>query len=85
MAKTLVVSFPDPTFTKVWRTSPEILGFLTWLVKSSHVIINIFTIVGGSGAEKTAGSGEVRCVAGTVPALLQSGVRRHFIKIIISP
>ena len=30
-----------------WRTSPEILGFLTWLVRSSHVIINIFTIVGG--------------------------------------
>ena len=31
----------------------------------------------GSGAEKKAGSGEVRCVAGTVPAaLLQSGVRR---------
>ena len=30
----------------VWRTSPEILGFLTWLVRSSRVIINIFTIVG---------------------------------------
>ena len=30
------------------------------------MIINIFTIVGGSGAEKRAGSGEVRCVAGIV-------------------
>ena len=39
----------------------------------------------GSGAEKKAGSGEVRCVAGTVPALLQSGVIRHFIRRIISP
>ena len=39
----------------------------------------------GSGAEKKAGSGEVRCVAGTAPALLQSGVRRHFIRRIISP
>ena len=48
------------------------------------MIINIFTIVGGSGAEKKAGSGEVRCVAGTAPALLQSGVRRHFSRIIIS-
>ena len=38
----------------------------------------------GSGAEKMAGSGEVRCVAGTAPALLQSGVRRHFIRRIIS-
>ena len=28
----------------------------------------------GSGDEKKAGSGEVRCVAGTAPALLQSGV-----------
>ena len=28
----------------------------------------------GYGAEKKAGSGEVRCVAGTAPALLQSGV-----------
>ena len=37
------------------------------------MIINIFV---GSGTEKKAGSGEVRCVAGTVP---QSGVRRHFI------
>ena len=33
----------------------------------------------GSGAEKKAGLGKVRCVAGTAPALLQSGVRRHFI------
>ena len=33
----------------------------------------------GSGAEKRAGSEEVRCVAGTAPALLQSGVRGHFI------
>ena len=32
----------------------------------------------GSGAEKRAGSEEVRCVAGTAPALLQSGVRLHF-------
>ena len=31
----------------------------------------------GSGAEKKAGSGKVRCVAGTAPAPLQSGVRRH--------
>ena len=38
----------------------------------------------GSGAEKKAGSGEVCCVAGTVPALLQSGVRKHFIRRIIS-
>ena len=37
------------------------------------MIINIFTIVWvGSGAAKKAGSGEVRCVAGTAPALLQS-------------
>ena len=36
-------------------------------------------------AEKKAASGEVRCVAGTAPALLQSGVRRHFIRRIISP
>ena len=43
------------------------------------MIINIFTIVGGSGAEKRAGPEEVRCVAGTAPALLQSGVRGHFI------
>ena len=42
------------------------------------MIINIFM---GSGAEKKAGSGEVHCVAGTVP---QSGVRRHFIRKIIS-
>ena len=28
----------------------------------------------GSGAEKKAGSGEVRCVIGTVSALLQSDV-----------
>ena len=44
-----VVSFSDPpsNWIRVWRTSPEILGFLTWLVRSSHVIINIFTIVGG--------------------------------------
>ena len=34
------------------------------------MIINIFTIVSGSGAEKMAGSGEVCCVAGTAPALL---------------
>ena len=33
----------------------------------------------GSGAEKRAGSEEVRCFAGTAPALLQSGVRGHFI------
>ena len=33
----------------------------------------------GSGAEKRAGSEEVRCITGTVPALLQSGVRGHFI------
>ena len=33
----------------------------------------------GSGAEKKAGSGEVRCVAGTMPALLQSGVNRRII------
>ena len=53
---------------------------------AGHVIINIFTTVGGvSGAEKKAGSGEVRRVAGTTPALLQSGVRRHFIRRIISP
>ena len=32
----------------------------------------------GSGAEKRAGSEEVRCVAGTAPALLH-GVRGHFI------
>ena len=38
----------------------------------------------GSGTKKKAGSGEVRCVAGTVPALLQSGVRRHFIRRIIN-
>ena len=43
------------------------------------MIINIFTIVGGVWTEKRAGSGEVRCVAGTAPALLQSGVRGHFI------
>ena len=43
------------------------------------MIINIFTIWVGSGAEKRAGSGEVRCVADTAPALLQSGVRGHFI------
>ena len=49
------------------------------------MIINIFTIVGGAAAEKKAGSGEVCCVAGTAPALLQSGVRRHFIRRIISP
>ena len=43
-----IVSFPDPAFTKdKGLTSPEILGFLIWLVSSSHVIINIFTIVGG--------------------------------------
>ena len=53
------------------------------LVGSSHVIINIFTIVGGS--EKNAGSWEVRCVAGTASALLQSGVRRHFIRRTKSP
>ena len=29
----------------------------------------------GSGAEKRAGSGEVRYVAGTAPALLQSGLK----------
>ena len=29
----------------------------------------------GFGAEKKAGSGEVRYVAGTAPALLQSGVK----------
>ena len=34
------------------------------------MIINIFTIVSGSGAENKAGSGEVHCVAGTAPALL---------------
>ena len=33
----------------------------------------------GSAAEKKAGSGEVRCAAGTESALLQSGVRKHFI------
>ena len=33
----------------------------------------------GSGAEKRAGSEELRCVAGTAPALLQSGVRGHFL------
>ena len=33
----------------------------------------------GSGAEKKAGSGEVRCVASTAPALLQFGVRGHFL------
>ena len=38
----------------------------------------------GSGAEKRAGLGEVRCVAGTAPALLQSGVRGHHFRIIIN-
>ena len=38
----------------------------------------------GSGADKKAGSGEVRCVAGTTPALLQSGVRGQFVRRIIS-
>ena len=49
VAYQVIVSFPDTAFTKVriWPTSPEILGFLTWLARSSHVIINIFTIVGG--------------------------------------
>ena len=41
----------------------------------------IITIV---GAEKKAGSGEVHCVTGTAPALLQSSVRR-LIRRIISP
>ena len=31
----------------------------------------------GYGAEKKAGSGEVRCVVGTAPALLQSGKTLH--------
>ena len=35
----------------------------------------------GSGAEKRAGSGEVCCVAGTAPALLQSDVRGYFVRI----
>ena len=35
------------------------------------MIINIFTIVGGG---KEGWVGEVRCVAGTVPALLQSAL-----------
>ena len=43
------------------------------------MIINIFTIVGVVWSEKRAGSEEVRCVPGTAPALLQSGVRGHFI------
>ena len=38
----------------------------------------------GAGADKKAGSGEVRCVAGTAPALLQSSVRGQFIRRIIS-
>ena len=42
------------------------------------MIINIFMTVGGSGAKKRAGSGEF-AVSGTAPALLQSGVRGHFI------
>ena len=49
------------------------------------MIINIFTIAGGSVAEKKAGLGEFRCVTGTASALLQSIVRRHFIGRIISP
>ena len=39
----------------------------------------------GSGAEKKAGSGEVRSVTGTASALLQSVGRGHFIRKIISP
>ena len=39
----------------------------------------------GSEAEKKAGSVEVCCVTGTTPALLQSGVRRNFIRRIINP
>ena len=51
------------------------------------MIINIFTILGGIWSSKKAGSGKIRCVAGTAPALLQSDVRRHFpfIRRIISP
>ena len=41
------------------------------------MIINIFTIVGGVWSSKEGWvSGEVRCVACTAPALLQSSVRR---------
>ena len=61
-------------FLVVCQSLPEILVFLTWLMRSSHDIINIFTIVGGSGAAKKAGSMEVHCVGGTAPALLQSSV-----------
>ena len=62
------VSFPDPAFTKDkgmahFARNPRLPE------KSSHVIINIFTIVGGVWSW----SGEVRCVADTAPALLQSG------------
>ena len=41
----------------------------------------------GSGAEKRAGSEEARCVTGTPPALLQSGVTLEdtSFRIIINP
>ena len=62
-----------------WHTSPEILGLLTQLVRSSHVIINTFKIVGGVWSWVTMS--QVRCVlcrrngvcsvAGTVCALSQ--------------
>ena len=40
------------------------------------MILNKFSV--GFGAEKKAGPGEARCVAGTAPALLLSSVRSHF-------
>ena len=39
------------------------------------MIINMFTIAGGVWRRKEGWVEEVRCVAGIVPALLQSGVR----------
>ena len=57
----------------VWHNSPKMLGFLTQLVRSSHVIIDIFMNVGGSGAGKKAGSREkISNVAVSLCALLQS-------------
>ena len=41
-----VVSFPDPAFTKD-KGLAHFARNLGWLVRSSHVIINIFTIAGG--------------------------------------